>query len=687
MNPTTVTIPQGFSNEPQVGKIQQLYSVNDEYLYNKISPYTENSGLFPFGPRQPFISITPNEGRKGINALKRFESRIFPIGSALQDVERLGKFISTGTGVLFLAKQFALQRFNAFNEVRIFNPISPLTGTIRAASAFTLPRLSRHLDPSPSGILSAFTGISVGGSERVSGTIGDVSPDRYKGLVRAKTANSAVERFKIRHSSSSGKNGLFSQLGGPVSAIRGLFNSFGSNKQDAEIHHGEVAYSIMIRDKNLISDFEPRWYNSKLLNKDASETYGRYNFIVNRDDDNNSEIYKKYDIIGSGSFFPRDLNSKSPSKSAYSVNGTYENEIKDGNSIPDTTPLTEKRVLLETDVYIDNISDKLNSLIKNIKEYDITSGSNVDLNYKRLVSHRNESNNFINSDGYESRLKTTNLEYRNNKGSGKGFAGSGKIDYINTLSILTKSENDSQPHDDTLDENGGYDPYKNDQIAFYFHDLVNDKYIPFRATVKGINDTFQAEWGEIKYVGRTDKLFNYTGFSRNIAFSFDIVINSIKELLPTWRRINYLCSMVKPSKYTSGNVKNLENQSFQFTSRFPVPPLVTFTIGDMYKEQPLILQNVGLTIPDDALWETLPENSNVDWHYFNEQIKWKGSKGKFAQFPRECSISIAGPLIEKEIPHMGYNVFGDVGEIRGNKFSDKMIGLSSGESKYYSLKY
>ena len=71
-----------------------------------------------------------------------------------------------------------------------------------------------------------------------------------------------------------------------------------------------------------------------------------------------------------------------------------------------------------------------------------------------------------------------------------------------------------------------------DLIKFYFHDLVNNKYIPFRATVTGLNENLNADWTAIEYIGRADKLQSYKGFSRGLSFKFNVVANSIKELLP-----------------------------------------------------------------------------------------------------------------------------------------------------------
>ena len=97
-----------------------------------------------------------------------------------------------------------------------------------------------------------------------------------------------------------------------------------------------------------------------------------------------------------------------------------------------------------------------------------------------------------------------------------------------------------------------WEPYNDDLIAFFFYDVVNGKYIPFRATVKAISEGNTAFWDELRFIGRADQLYSYNGFSRTLSFTFNIVISSVNELLPSWKKINYIASSVKPSNYTTG---------------------------------------------------------------------------------------------------------------------------------------
>lgn len=251
------------------------------------------------------------------------------------------------------------------------------------------------------------------------------------------------------------------------------------------------------------------------------------------------------------------------------------------------------------------------------------------------------------------------------------FATSFASDGLNQLPILNIKNGKIQiPHDPNLSVDytnwTEYKPYKDDLIAFFFYDVVNQKFIPFRATIKGISEGNTAFWDELRFIGRPDQLYNYNGFSRTLAFSFNIVINSVTELLPAWKRIGYLASVVKPSNYTrSETVGNVFD-------RFMVPPMFMVTIGDLYKYQPMVIRSVTVNIPDDAIWETLNEFNSEEWSYLNGIIKnpnmqsidntginGTNSTGvRYGQLPREIEINVEGALLEKERAQVGGNHYG-----------------------------
>lgn len=241
--------------------------------------------------------------------------------------------------------------------------------------------------------------------------------------------------------------------------------------------------------------------------------------------------------------------------------------------------------------------------------------------------------------------------------------GAGKFDALNTLTIIPgdKSDNPMSIRNSKIPGWTKWDPYRDDQIAFFFYDVVNDKYLPFRCTVKNISEASTALWEEMNFIGRADRLYSYGGFTRQLTFGFDIIISSVIELAPTWKRINYLMSLVKPARYTKSKALTINGQEAPF-NKFMVPPMVMITIGDLYKKQPVVLNSINMNIPDDAIWETLNEynTSRKEWSYLADYIKSNqvSNNKLFGQFPREARISVNCTLLEKQRAIVGSANFG-----------------------------
>ena len=190
-------------------------------------------------------------------------------------------------------------------------------------------------------------------------------------------------------------------------------------------------------------------------------------------------------------------------------------------------------------------------------------------------------------------------------------------------------------------------------VKFYFYDIVNNIFIPFSATVKGLQENNAATWEPIEYLGRPDKLYYYKGFTRDVSFNFKVVAHSVKELLPMWQRVNYLVGLTRPSNYTS-----------TINGGFMIPPMVQFTLGDFYKNHCVVLNSCNVSIPEDASWELINESTvkNQDWSYNLGNIFTEGKtsmKGKVAQFPREAEISITMAIMEKDRPKTGRAIWGN----------------------------
>jgi hypothetical protein len=391
----------------------------------------------------------------------------------------------------------------------------------------------------------------------------------------------------------------------------------------------------------------------------------------------------------------------------------YEESV--GSDVPNSSEYTNSDIMLQYGLYVDpkeeyaskkidkKSVDAQNSLLKSVindinntsdKLYTITvpkdsriigSGQSTDNGYNRLfkTSIQSTSTNTNTKTGINypigvlSSYRSASIMMVSDDLSGPKkslrMPSSNNFDAINTLKVINSDSFGPSGLSD-LDNIGWletkWSPYQHDQIAFYFYDIVNQNYIPFRATITGISEGGGAEWEALSFIGRADKVYSYNGFTRTLSFKFSVHISSIAELAPTWQRINYLSTLIKPSNYTTDTVaKNASvdgsKSKNNITNRFMIPPMVMLNVGDVYRDQPVIITQVGIAIPEDASWETLNEDntseSDVDgnkiWNYLAKNIQ--SNKGmNFGQLPRTVDISLTMNLLEKEQPIAGGANFG-----------------------------
>lgn len=722
-------IPPNYPKFPTFSKLEILWNANSKSLYHKLSPYSSyTTGLIHGFTSQPFYYTYIDEKNKGLNYLRKYDSRSFPAGSGPIDVIRVSKFLGSGNGILFLGKQFLLQTGNAFNETRIYNPTSPIVAAANGIALGTI-RPNRNFDTSAgiagiAGSVLGGLGKSIFGSSinppsgTASGALagGPNINTGGKGLIRAGTASigkAHLESIWINQ----GKQNI--SFGGIVkNAFKSVFQNFIPQTQDGITYRSdEGTYGLMIAggnkkfsylDKNGNTfEFGQMWVaGGNIIRKDGQ--YPSYSNRLFVDSNGNPKIIKTSNIKNLKSINNVDkigydveesnTDTGKPVKYADSIGTARSNiEQKDFTNSdimvqyglyvePDSNYVTKKtdtnainknnEEMLKVLNKLRNVSGKLYTVDIPSESKLISSGAANNNGYDKIFNVKNKSDV---STGINYKLGVLQ-DYRqivtlddtvgsnNPSKPSKRFSSAGKYDAINTLNVLSKkniqSLNSSTPNKNWTNlklkgwETRQWNPSSDDQIAFYFYDVVNEKYIPFRATVKGLSESGNASWEELQFIGRADKVYSYGGFNRNLSLTFTVVIGSIAELAPTWQRINYLTTLIKPANYTTATDIS-KGQSNQSMNRFMVPPMIMMTIGDLYKDQPILIQSITTTVPDDSSWETLNEDNmgSLDWQYLASYIKSPGVL--YGQLPRTVDISLGLALLEKERAIVGGANFGN----------------------------
>jgi hypothetical protein len=596
------------------------------------------------------------------------------------------KFSVSGTGLLYTGKQLLLQQQNAFNETRVYNPLSLLKATARPGALGLIDYPQRHLETS-GGLLNFFkdallstlgmqskntTNAPIEGT--ATGTQGSLAYSTYAnkrggaraGLLRYKTGTlslSTFDTFWVNSNNSTGAGGGFlANLGrGLINRLRSLIPStnpmgaFGGSPGTKwefrpEYPTGlEGIYYKFLQDGNGFMTVKTvatsEFYNGKIQN-------------TNPEDKRVTKFHK---------YYPEYQTKVSPAAS----------EVQD-NSYADKTDIVQKTVGFSGNNIITKY-EKMFSALESFNASDPVQLRTSAERYNRLVDQNNNALPVYNDIPGTSRdvsFSTVSegpfVKYIREKGEvqygftmdNRGFAKAarkikdvGAADEYNKLTPYDSGYGLKQKRGTLPDNIKGYsENQSNDIIFFYFYDLIHEMYIPFRATLGSIQDNNTADWEDIKYMGRADKLFVYKGFSRDVSFNFRVYANSIYELVPNWERVNYLVGLTRPSKYTDrafqtaeqdGGFTGEDTNSTGRESGFIYPPMIEFRIGDLYVDQPAVLRNVGVTVPDDAHWETLRAEDYTYIYGASSEKVIKQIKGKSRQLPTIIDVSVQLGMIEK----------------------------------------
>jgi len=134
----------------------------------------------------------------------------------------------------------------------------------------------------------------------------------------------------------------------------------------------------------------------------------------------------------------------------------------------------------------------------------------------------------------------------------------------------------------------------NDFVKFRIAAINNDKtngsavYMHFRAFLDSFTDNYSSAWNPVNYVGRGETLYNYGGFTRNVSLSWTVMAQSKAELIPMYKKLNYLASTLAPDYTAAGFMRG---------------NLLRLTVGGYLYEQPGFMTSLSYEIPEESPWE------------------------------------------------------------------------------------
>ena len=169
-------------------------------------------------------------------------------------------------------------------------------------------------------------------------------------------------------------------------------------------------------------------------------------------------------------------------------------------------------------------------------------------------------------------------------------SGIGPVDLINALPLYQSTNVSNQP-------------IINDLVKFRIASIHNDNpntktFMHFRAFIDSFSDSYNGNWNSVNYLGRGESFYTYNNFTRTISLSWTVAAQSKEELMPMYKKLNYLASNLAPdytgNGYMTGN-------------------LVQLTIGGYLYEQVGFITSLTYDIPMESPWEIgINDDGNSD---------------------------------------------------------------------------
>jgi len=220
---------------------------------------------------------------------------------------------------------------------------------------------------------------------------------------------------------------------------------------------------------------------------------------------------------------------------------------------------------LGENAYSSNIED-----FRKIKRYDATGNA---LNFEEYGNHNVQSRN---SYGFgKPGIPQIKSKLRNDVGYTVITA-----DKINALDIYKRNIEDAT------------EPRENKDLIKFRVAVVdsmnplNDNVITFRAFLDAFDDSFVGEWNSHKYNGRAENFYTYSGFDRSINLSFKVAPQTRWEMIPLYRKLNYLAAQTTP-EYVNRRMKGVYSR---------------LTVGDWCNELPGFFTSINLNVGNSP-WE------------------------------------------------------------------------------------
>lgn len=220
--------------------------------------------------------------------------------------------------------------------------------------------------------------------------------------------------------------------------------------------------------------------------------------------------------------------------------------------------------------------NKLNSY----KDKPVTETGDRSLSKIKELINRPFPNNYLTGDVHTFGVPRSNKRTIRYSGTVQGSDG------INSKNVISTEYGKSDQQGDFIPfEFGIYEPGSGKVDRLYF-----------RAYLEDFNDTYTGEWNPTKYVGRAEAVYVYNGFKREIGLGFKIAASSKVELLPIYKKLNFLVGSTAPS----------------YSSTFMRGIFVRLTVGDYFSDVPGFFTSISTGWQTNYPWDIARGTAGIE---------------------------------------------------------------------------
>lgn len=192
-------------------------------------------------------------------------------------------------------------------------------------------------------------------------------------------------------------------------------------------------------------------------------------------------------------------------------------------------------------------------------------------------------------------LKDSGITYIDKRVNFETANGDQYVDGLNLINIYSSDDRAKDPE--------SYDKYERDLVKLKFEIINNDNpnktdHLVFRSFLHPIENQISQNLTEVNYLGRGDTFYVYNGYKETYSLGFDIMAASAGEMKPIWSKVNYLKSSLAPD-YKGTKMRG---------------SLVRLTIGNVLNRVPGIINQLNISVPEDAPWDVdIPATDSGDF--------------------------------------------------------------------------